>query len=209
MEAAETTPYEYLFKFIIVGDASVGKSSILLKFTDRRFQKNQEATIGVGFGVRVVRLGSAGVKLQIWDTAGQESFRSVTRAYYRGAAAALVVYDTTRRASFEHVLHWLTEVRAAATGEAPVLTLVGNKADLSEARQVEEAEGRALAASVGAAFFETSAKEDAASVDAVFSQTADVVLLRAKDTVAKELPGVQRLSVTMPTSVPSTRCCQA
>jgi Ras-related protein Rab-2A len=208
MEAGvAAAPYEYLLKFIIVGDTSVGKSCLLLKFVDRRFQANQEATIGVDFGVRTVRLERAGAKLQIWDTAGQESFRSITRAYYRGAAAALVVYDTTRRASFEHVQHWLTEVRAAASGGvAPVVTLVGNKADLREAREVEAHEGQELAASVGAAFFETSAKDDLTSVDAVFTRTADAVLLRVFQDEAAELPGVQRLKLTpLP---PQSACCQ-
>uniref|UniRef100_I1PM44 Uncharacterized protein n=1 Tax=Oryza glaberrima TaxID=4538 RepID=I1PM44_ORYGL len=90
--------YAYLFKYIIIGDTGVGKSCLLLQFTDKRFQPVHDLTIGVEFGARMITVDSRPVKLQIWDTAGQESFRSITRSYYRGAAGALLVYDITRRA---------------------------------------------------------------------------------------------------------------
>ncbi|KAG6424770.1 hypothetical protein SASPL_115190 [Salvia splendens] len=90
--------YDYLFKYIIIGDTGVGKSCLLLQFTDKRFQPVHDLTIGVEFGARMVTIDARPIKLQIWDTAGQESFRSITRSYYRGAAGALLVYDITRRA---------------------------------------------------------------------------------------------------------------
>ena len=88
--------YAYLFKYIIIGDTGVGKSCLLLQFTDKRFQQVHDLTIGVEFGARMVKIEEKNIKLQIWDTAGQESFRSITRSYYRGAAGALLVYDITR-----------------------------------------------------------------------------------------------------------------
>ena len=89
--------YAYVFKFIIVGDSSVGKSCLLLQFTDKRFKTSHDLTIGVEFGARTIQVNDTNVKLQIWDTAGQESFRSITRSYYRGAICALLVYDITRK----------------------------------------------------------------------------------------------------------------
>ncbi|ONM16797.1 ras related protein1 [Zea mays] len=88
--------YAYLFKYIIIGDTGVGKSCLLLQFTDKRFQPVHDLTIGVEFGARMINIDNKPIKLQIWDTAGQESFRSITRSYYRGAAGALLVYDITR-----------------------------------------------------------------------------------------------------------------
>ncbi|EAN93608.1 ras-related protein rab-2a, putative, partial [Trypanosoma cruzi] len=89
--------HHYVFKYIIIGDSGVGKSCLLLQFTDKRFEPLHDLTIGVEFGARVVTIQQKNVKLQIWDTAGQESFRSITRSYYRGACGALLVYDVTRR----------------------------------------------------------------------------------------------------------------
>ncbi|KAK4398220.1 Ras-related protein RABB1c [Sesamum angolense] len=95
--------YAYLFKYIIIGDTGVGKSCLLLQFTDKRFQPVHDLTIGVEFGARMVTIDNKPMKLQIWDTAGQESFRSITRSYYRGAAGALLVYDITRRETLEYL----------------------------------------------------------------------------------------------------------
>ena len=89
----------------------VGKSCLLLQFTDQRFRQQHDLTIGVEFGSRTVKIAEKNIKLQIWDTAGQESFKSITRSYYRGAAGALLVYDITRKETFNHLTRWLEEVR--------------------------------------------------------------------------------------------------
>ena len=89
--------YEFLFKFIIVGNMSVGKSCLLMRFADNQFKEHHQATIGVDFGSQVIQVGDSYIKIQIWDTAGQEDFRAITRAYYREACAALLVYDATNR----------------------------------------------------------------------------------------------------------------
>ena len=97
-----------LIWFICLG---VGKSCLLLQFTDQRFRQQHDLTIGVEFGSRTVKINDKNIKLQIWDTAGQESFKSITRSYYRGAAGALLVYDITRKETFNHLTRWLEEVR--------------------------------------------------------------------------------------------------
>ena len=89
----------------------VGKSCLLLQFTDKRFRQQHDLTIGVEFGARTIQIQEKNIKLQIWDTAGQESFKSITRSYYRGAAGALLVYDITRRDTFTHLTRWLEEVK--------------------------------------------------------------------------------------------------
>ena len=122
--------YAYIFKFIIVGDSSVGKSCLLLQFTDNRFKQAHDLTIGVEFGARTLTIDkTTNIKLQIWDTAGQESFRSITRSYYRGAICSLLVYDITRRTSFQNVVRWLEEMREHAYSKMLII-LVGNKKDL-------------------------------------------------------------------------------
>lgn len=165
--------YAYLFKYIIIGDTSVGKSCILLQFTDKRFQSVHDITIGVEFGARVVKIGGEDVKLQIWDTAGQESFRSITRSYYRGAAGALLVYDITRRETFDHLLVWLEDARQHSS-QNMVIILCGNKADLEHKRAVSRKEGERFAAEHGLLFLETSAKT-AENVEEAFFRSANII----------------------------------
>jgi Ras-related protein Rab-2A len=165
--------YSYLFKYIIIGDTGVGKSCLLLQFTDKRFQPVHDLTIGVEFGARLISIENHQIKLQIWDTAGQESFRSITRSYYRDAAGALLVYDITRRESFHHLSRWLEE---AVTNGNPSMTimLIGNKSDLEHRRAVTTKEGEQFAAENNLVFLETSAKS-AANVEAAFIKTAEKI----------------------------------
>lgn len=114
-------------------------------------------TIGVEFGSRTVEINEKKIKLQIWDTAGQESFKSITRSYYRGAAGALLVYDITRKETFNHLTSWLEEVRQNGNPDI-MFMLIGNKADLDSRRQVSTEEGERFAKENGLIFLETSAK---------------------------------------------------
>jgi len=161
--------YNYLFKYIIVGDAGVGKSCLLLQFTDKRFRAEHDMTIGVEFGHRYVDIEGEHIKLQIWDTAGQEAFRSITRAYYRGATGALLVYDITRRASFDRLAQWLMDARQNAQPNM-VIMLIGNKCDLDR-REVSFEEGAWFARQNGLFFMETSAKTGQ-NVESAFLDTA-------------------------------------
>jgi Ras-related protein Rab-2A len=162
--------YAYLFKYIIIGDTGVGKSCLLLQFTDKRFQPVHDLTIGVEFGARMVSIDSKQVKLQIWDTAGQEAFRSITRSYYRGAAGALLVYDITRRETFNHLTSWLEDARQHANPNMTIM-LIGNKSDLSHKRAVSTEEGEQFAKEHGLIFLETSART-ALNVEEAFINTA-------------------------------------
>ncbi|EGI64416.1 Ras-related protein Rab-2 [Acromyrmex echinatior] len=153
--------YAYLFKYIIIGDTGVGKSCLLLQFTDKRFQPVHDLTIGVEFGARMITIDSKQIKLQIWDTAGQEAFRSITRSYYRGAAGALLVYDITRRETFNHLTTWLEDARQHSQ---------------------RKKEGEAFAREHGLVFMETSAKT-AANVEEAFINTAKEIYEKIQEGV--------------------------
>ncbi|XP_050765655.1 LOW QUALITY PROTEIN: ras-related protein Rab-42 [Gymnogyps californianus] len=150
----------YQFRVIVLGDAAVGKSSLLRCFAEGPQGDGGAAapcpTVGVEFYSRTVPLPPAGkAKLQLWDTAGQERFRSITRSFYRSAAGVLLVFDLTNRASFEHVPEWYRE---AAGDRPPAFVLVGHKCDLAAERAVSAEEAGHLAATLGMAFVETSAR---------------------------------------------------
>eukprot|EP01130_Rhizamoeba_saxonica_P010830 TRINITY_DN4465_c0_g1_i2.p1 TRINITY_DN4465_c0_g1~~TRINITY_DN4465_c0_g1_i2.p1 ORF type:complete len:219 (+),score=51.55 TRINITY_DN4465_c0_g1_i2:39-695(+) len=157
MDIDDVDEYDYLFKFIVIGDAASGKSCILHKFTTGKFKDTSTHTIGVEFGSKVCEVGGKLVKEQIWDTAGQERFRSVTRSYYRGTAGCLLVYDITNRESYNNVPHWLDDARKLATSDL-VICLVGNKVDLADERKVTFLEASRYATENDIMFLETSAK---------------------------------------------------
>ncbi|KAG9392392.1 Small GTPase superfamily [Carpediemonas membranifera] len=171
--------YEYLFKYIIIGDTGVGKSCLLLQFTDSRFQPIHDLTIGVEFGAKMITVDKRQVKLQIWDTAGQEAFRSITRAYYRGAAGALLVYDITRRETFEHLAAWLTDARQHSSTNMTIM-LIGNKSDLKHRRAVSTEEGQKFADDHGLEFMETSSKT-AENVREAFEKSAESIYKKIQD----------------------------
>ncbi|KAL8507893.1 hypothetical protein ACS0TY_018442 [Phlomoides rotata] len=171
--------YAYLFKYIIIGDTGVGKSCLLLQFTDKRFQPVHDLTIGVEFGARMINIDNKPMKLQIWDTAGQESFRSITRSYYRGAAGALLVYDITRRETFNHLASWLEDARQHANPNMSIM-LIGNKCDLAHRRAVSTEEGEQFAKENGLIFMEASAKT-AQNVEEAFIKTAATIYKKIQD----------------------------
>eukprot|EP00667_Euglena_gracilis_P019373 EG_transcript_20767 len=162
--------HEYIFKYIIIGDMGCGKSCLLHQFTDHKFLQDSPHTIGVEFGTRVVEISEKLIKLQIWDTAGQERFRAVTRSYYRNAAGAILVFDTTRRQTYNNLASWLTDARNL-TNPHTVMMLVGNKVDLEDQRQVSFEEASRFAQENGLLYLETSAKTGK-NVESAFLQTA-------------------------------------
>ena len=149
---------DHIFKVLIIGDSSVGKSNILLRFSDNIFHDTFLPTIGVDFKIRNVKLDTHTVKLNIWDTAGQERFKTITSTYYKGAHGIILVYDITDRESFNNIGNWLNEVKKHAGGQV-VKLLVGNKCDLEEERVVSSVEGKEFADGLGIGFLETSAKQ--------------------------------------------------
>ena len=166
--------YDHMFRYIIVGDMAVGKSCLLLQFTDHKFRHQHELTIGVEFGGKTIEVKNKNVKIQIWDTAGQEAFQAITRTYYKGAIGALLVYDITRKDTFIHVTKWLEEVRNNSSKTITVI-LIGNKKDLEDKRQVTYEEGEAFAKENGLMFLETSAKT-AYNVVESFNLSAQCIL---------------------------------
>ncbi|XP_074301795.1 ras-related protein RABD1-like [Silene latifolia] len=158
--------YDFLFKLLLIGDSSVGKSCLLLRFADDSYVDSYISTIGVDFKIRTTELEGKSVKLQIWDTAGQERFRTITSSYYRGAHGIIIVYDVTEMESFNNVKQWLNEINRYANDSVCKL-LVGNKCDLVENRVVDTQMGQALADELGIPFLETSAK-DAVNVEKAF-----------------------------------------
>ncbi|XP_015957723.1 ras-related protein RABA6a [Arachis duranensis] len=159
---------DYLFKAVLIGDSGVGKSNLLSRFAKDEFRFDSKPTIGVEFAYRNIKIADKLIKAQIWDTAGQERFRAITSSYYRGALGALLVYDITRRSSFENARKWMVELREFG-GKDMVVILVGNKCDLEQTREVEEEEAKGFAEREGLCFMETSALKNL-NVDQVFLQ---------------------------------------
>lgn len=161
----------YVFKYVLVGDSGVGKSSVLQRFTDDRFDPMHTYTIGVDFGSRIVTVDNQAIRLRVWDTAGQEAYRSITRSYYRDAAVVMLVFDLARKSSFQHILAWLAEVTRAEVTHHPVLVLVGNKCDAERSREVPRDQATRFARLHGMLYYETSARTGA-GVDAAFIRPA-------------------------------------
>ena len=170
--------YDYLFKIILVGDSSVGKSCILLRFVDNVFSDSYVSTIGVDFRVKTMEVNDKRVKVQVWDTAGQERFRTITTAYYRGADAIMMVYDVTSEESFNNIRSWSREIDA--TIENTFKFLVGNKSDRKD-RAVSEESGRKLAMGLGIPFLEVSAKTTT-NVQIVFLVIVSLLIRVLEDT---------------------------
>ena len=163
--------FNYLLKFIVIGDSSVGKSNILLRYTQNEFNQEYQSTIGVEFGAKNIKINNKIYRIQIWDTAGQENFRSITRAYYKNSVCALVVYDITKRESFENVQSWIQDCRNQSP-KTIIMVLVGNKNDLENERDVSFDEGEQFAKNNNMIFYETSAKTGK-NVNEIFENTVN------------------------------------
>ena len=148
--------YEVMFKVVLVGDSSVGKTNIMSKYLKNEFHEDSKATVGVEFGSKQFTVEGHQVKAQIWDTAGQERYKAITSAYYKGAKGAFVVYDITRKQSFDSVDRWINDIKAAADKNLTII-IIGNKCDLEDQRQVTKEQGEEKSKNMEVAFMETSA----------------------------------------------------
>ena len=149
---------ESLYKILILGDSTVGKTCFLTRYADNTFQENQMATLGVDYKLKNVKMEDGNtVKLQIWDTAGQDRFHSLTRNYFKGAHGIILLYDITTQLSFDNVSKWIKQIKEDAS-EKVVIILVGNKIDLEHKRAIPTEEGEKIAEDFGLIFFECSAK---------------------------------------------------
>ena len=169
-----------LLKILVIGESAVGKSALLLRYTENTFTTSFMTTIGVDFKNKIIEIDGKKVKLQIWDTAGQEKFKSITKAYYRGAHGILVVFDIANMDSFSHTESWIESIRDANTDID--IILIGNKADLP--RQVPKEEAQALADKFGVRYYETSAKENE-NVAKAFEDLAEIAYRRVISTPQK------------------------
>lgn len=163
---------DVLVKLLIIGESAVGKSCLLMRFAEDKFTDSFLTTIGIDFKVRHVEINDTKVKLQIWDTAGQEKFRTITKAYYRGAHGILLVFDVTVRESFDQTRMWMNSIKENMTDPVTVV-LVGNKCDMQ--RMVSTEEGAAMAKEFGVEYFETSAKEGT-NVETTFMHLAERIM---------------------------------
>jgi Ras-related protein Rab-8A len=173
MSQAKNTQYDYLIKLLLIGDSGVGKSCLLLRFSDDTFTTNFITTIGIDFKIRTIELDGKRIKLQIWDTAGQERFRTITTAYYRGAMGILLTYDVTDENSFQNIRNWMKNIEEYAAENVNKI-LIGNKCDLVEKKVVDTQKGQQLAASYGIQFLETSAKNNINVEEAFISIARDI-----------------------------------
>ncbi|KAF8251734.1 Rab5-like protein ypt51 [Wilcoxina mikolae CBS 423.85] len=173
-------------KLVLLGEAAVGKSSLVLRFVNNDFQENKEPTIGAAFLTQKCDLPTRTIKFEIWDTAGQERFASLAPMYYRNAQSALVVYDITKPATLTKAKHWVAELQRQAS-PGIVIALVGNKLDLARAPEAEEeeeegsderaistSEAKTYAEAEGLLFYETSAKSGE-NVQDVFEAIANAI----------------------------------
>ena len=160
--------FHYLLKYVIIGDSGVGKSNILLQYINGKFNEDFKATVGVEFGAKNIEINGRIYRIQIWDTAGQENFRSIARAYYKNSICACIVYDITSRNSFNSVQSWIDD----CTKQTPrniLLLLIGNKNDLNDKREVQYEEGEEFAKKKNMIFLETSAKTGN-NIDKIFEK---------------------------------------
>ncbi|QLQ78906.1 hypothetical protein HG537_0B02540 [Torulaspora globosa] len=189
-------------KLVLLGEAAVGKSSIVLRFVSDDFTENKEPTIGAAFLTQRVNIGDETVKFEIWDTAGQERFASLAPMYYRNAQAALVVYDVTKPQSFIKARHWVKELHEQAS-KGIIIALVGNKIDVlenGEERKVAREEAERLAEEESLLYFETSAKTGE-NVNEVFVAIGEKIPLKKADESVNQSNGVriaddQRIDLT-------------
>jgi small GTP-binding protein len=195
------------YKFIIVGCAGVGKTALLKRLVDDSFSESLDSTVGVEFDSTVLTVDDQKIRLQIWDTAGQEKFRSITKAYYRTAAGVLVVFDVTDRKSFDQLTAWVNDVRTLCDPTA-VSALVGSKSDLAEERAVTILEAEAFAQHYHMPYIETSAKTGENVKDAFIRTVA--ALQERVDTVPRALGARSALMGSLSGAAPKeteNACC--
>ena len=148
-----------VYKVLLLGDTTVGKTCFLMKYTDKTFQDVHISTIGLDYRLKSMVLKSGkNIKLQIWDTAGQDRFRAITKNYYKGANGIILIYDVTNPKTYDNVKNWVTQIREEASPNV-VVYLCGNKIDMKEDRKVNEEDGKKMAEEFGFPFNETSARE--------------------------------------------------
>ncbi|KAJ9480082.1 putative GTP-binding protein YPT1 (putative) [Pseudozyma hubeiensis] len=196
-------------KILLIGASAVGKSSLLLRFTDDEFLSPEEttATIGVDYRIKGIEVGGKRFKLSIWDTAGQERFRTLTSSYYRGAQGVIITYDVTQRDTFDALPTWFSELETFTTSQDVVKVIVGNKVDKEFSRVVTTKEGEEFAAKMGCLFVECSAKKGV-GVNGAFDELVNRIV-STPSLWQKTAPGERRPGDRMPGGVPAAHAADS
>ena len=207
---ADEENYDVLFKIVLIGDSFVGKTNIMSKYLMNEFHEDSKATVGVEFGAKKFDIEGKSVKAQIWDTAGQERYKSITTTYYKGAKGALIVYDITRKETFDSVDRWISEVLNSGDKNMTML-LIGNKCDLDNQRQVTKEQGEEKAKAFKVAFLETSASSGE-NLDVAFEMIMKEVNNKKKneldeDDGMEEMQMGQEIDLTKKKTVDKKSCC--
>lgn len=192
-----------IMKLLLVGDSGVGKSCLLLRFVEDKFNPSFITTIGIDFKIRTIESKGKKIKLQVWDTAGQERFRTITTAYYRGAMGIVLIYDVTDARTFESVENWFQTVTQHANEDAQIF-LVGNKNDDEENRQVSSEQGQLLASKLNIPFLEASAKTNE-NVDSIFYELASIIQDNQGDLEPQQKPA--GVDVSKSSGGVASNCC--
>ncbi len=181
--------YDLIFKLVLIGDTGVGKTNILSRYINNEFSLATQSTVGVEFGSKIIKKNDKLIKLQIWDTAGQERYKSITSAYYKGSKGAFVVYDISRKSTFENVDRWIEELKANGS-EDVLIMLVGNKSDLEDKREVQTEDVIKKAEQFKIAFCETSAL-DGKNIDHAFDNLINEIAKKVEKEKANEVKNLQ------------------
>ena len=182
----KSVPTVHRIKLVTVGDTGVGKSSVVLRFTDNEFKDCFNSTICIDFKVKMIEMDNKTVcRVQIWDTAGQEKYRNITNAYYRFADGILLIYDITDRDTFLNVRYWLQQIQQHLQDKNPIIILLSNKCDLKKQRTVSYNEGKILAEEYNISFYETSAKNEI-NIKNVFLSLTNEIIKHSKQSQTKQ-----------------------
>jgi len=158
---ANILEFDYIYKIILIGDSGVGKTNIVTRFIQDKFIDDNRTTIGIDFQTRIYKIYGEQIKLQVWDTGGQERWRCITRSYYKQSGGIIIVFDLTRRETFDNISSWIKEIENNIddTSESEIL-IIGNKSDLPDQRQVSTKDIEELKQRYNFTYIETSAKHD-------------------------------------------------
>ena len=185
MSDKKPNSYDMIFKIVLIGDSSVGKTNMLSRYISNEYDPNSQSTIGVELSTKTFTFDKDEVKVQIWDTAGQEKYRSITSSYYKGAQGCLLVYDITRKDTFDNIDKWFSELKSSTNNEINAI-LVGNKCDLSDKREITIEEAQKKAKLFNVAFMETSAL-DGTNIEKAFYELVNNVYQNNKKTFNQEI----------------------
>ena len=206
----EDENYEMMFKVVLVGDSFVGKTNIMSKYLKNEFHEDSKATVGVEFGSKQFTIEGHSIKAQIWDTAGQERYKAITSAYYKGAKGAFIVYDITRKNSFDSIDKWVNDLTASADKKLTIL-VIGNKCDLEDQRQVTKEQGEAKASSLQVAFLETSALSGE-NLNKAFEMMMNEIYKKSHDEMkadgeSQDIQGGQDINLNKTPKKKKQKCC--